>query len=128
MKRALVAIVVTAAVFAAGCSTTSSSNPVSTAPVAAWTGKVFVSQAPLPQGGKYKVMGTVEATAKVGYSGADSLHPLLADEARKIGANAVFGVDGGRRVTAFSWAAPFAKGTAIRIDEAQLKDVPGSYQ
>ena len=53
---------------------------------------------------------------------------LLAEEARKMGANAVINAKGGRRVTAFSWSAGYVSGTAVKVDDIQLlKSVPGTY-
>jgi uncharacterized protein YbjQ (UPF0145 family) len=80
---------------------------------------VLVTQTELAEGVQYEVIGTVNARARSGYSNAKTLFPLLADEARKIGANAVVGVEGGRHVSFFSWAAPHASGTAVRVDDPQ---------
>ncbi len=128
MRQALTAMLVAAAALVAGCSTTSSSTPASTQQIPAWTGRVFVSESRLPESAKFKVLGSVEANARAGYDSGTALYPLLAEEARKLGANAVIGVTGGRRVTAFSWAAAYVNGVAIRIDDAEaLKKLPGSY-
>jgi len=120
---------VTAAMLLAlnGCSTTSSSK--ATGPTgAAWDGPVLVSQSAVPAGIQYKVIGSVQADARAGYDSATSLYPLLAAEAKKLGANAVVDTTGGRRVTAFSWSAAYVKGTAIKVDDPQkLKGLQGSY-
>lgn len=123
----LVAIL-SATIFIAGCATTSSSNTVEpTTASNKWDGPVFVSTAALPAEVKYTVIGTVQADAKAGYSGEASLYPFLAAEARKIGANAVINPTGGRRVTAFSWAAAYVSGTAVKVDDPEkLKGLPGS--
>ena len=100
-----------------GCET-SSSRP--TGPIgAAWEGPVLVSQAAMPAGISYKVIGTVQAEAQAGYAYAETLYPLLATEARKIGANAVINARGGRRMTAFSWSAAYVSGTAVKVDDPQ---------
>jgi uncharacterized protein YbjQ (UPF0145 family) len=45
-----------------------------------------------------------------------------------MGANAVVNAKGGRRVAAFSWAAAYVSGTAIKVDDIQqLKGLPGTY-
>lgn len=110
-----------------GCSTTSSSNAVG--PVGrTWEGPVLVTQAAIPAGIAYKVVGSVQADARAGYDSAASLYPLLAAEARKIGANAVVNATGGRRVTAFSWSAPYVSGIAVKVeDPGKLKGLSGSY-
>jgi len=110
-----------------GCETTSSSRSIGPTG-AAWEGPVFVSQAPIPEDIEHKVIGTVEANAQAGYDSVVTLYPLLAAEARKIGANAVVDVKGGRRLTAFSWAAAYVIGTAVRVDDPKkLKGLPGTY-
>ena len=87
-----------------------------------------MSQSAIPSGIEYKVIGSVQADAKVGYDSAASLYPLLADEAKKMGANAVVSAKGGRRLTAFSWSAAYVSGIAVRVDDPQLlKGLPGSY-
>lgn len=110
-----------------GCSTTSSSNAVG--PVGStWEGPILVTQATIPAGIAYKVVGSVQADARVGYDSAASLYPLLAAEARKIGANAVVNATGGRRVTAFSWSAAYVNGIAVRVEDPQMiKGLSGSY-
>lgn len=110
-----------------GCSTTSSSTAIGPAGPA-WEGPVFISQAALPEGIEHKVLGTVQADAKAGYDSVVTLYPLLAVEARKLGANAVVDAKGGRRFTAFSWAAAYVIGTAVKVDDPQkLKGLPGTY-
>lgn len=121
------ALVVSMLVLVNGCSTTSSSNAIGPAGPA-WEGPILVSQAPIPAGIEYKVIGSVQADARAGYDSAVSLYPLLAAEARKIGANAVVNAKGGRRVTAFSWSAAYVSGIAVKVDDPQLlKALPGSY-
>jgi len=121
-------VIVAAMLFAmSGCATRSSSTAVDpSAP--AWEGQILVSPAAIPSGIEYKVMGSVQANAKVGYDSAASLYLLLAAEAKKIGANAVVNAKGGRRVTAFSWSAAYVSGIAVKVDDPQmLKGLPGSY-
>jgi hypothetical protein len=128
IRTTALALAFTAALFVSGCSTTSSSTSFGGTPVATWTGPVFVSQSPLPASVKFKVIGSVEANAKVGYDGAVTLYPLLAAEAKKLGANAVMNVTDGRRMTAWSFAAAYVSGTAVRVDDPeQLKGLVGTY-
>jgi len=45
-----------------------------------------------------------------------------------MGANAVINAKGGRRVTAFSWAAAYVSGIAVKVEDPEkLKGLPGSY-
>jgi hypothetical protein len=112
----------------AGCSTTSSSRvfePSAALPVAS---PVFVSATTVPAGLAYKAIGAVEVEAHAGYDHVEALYPRLAAEARKIGANAVFNAGGGHRLQAFSWAAPYVSGVAVRVDDpAQLRGLAGSF-
>ena len=122
--------IVTAAmlVAASGCSTTSTSTVLDPKTVQKWEGPVFVSQETIPAGIEYKVIGSVQVNARAGYDNVVSLYPLLATEAKKIGANAVISAKGGRRVTAFSWAAAHVTGIAVRVENPEkLKGLSGSY-
>ena len=111
----------------AGCSPVSSSTAVSASPAGASTGPVLISQDAVPTGIKYKELGTVRANYRAGYSNAESLYPLLAAEARKLGANAVVDAKGWHAPNLFSWAAAYATGTAVRIEDPEsLRRLSGS--
>lgn len=111
-----------------GCSSVSSSS-VPHVPVNQQTsGPVYLTTQSIPADVGYTVVGHVKANARQGYSKAETLYPMIVEEARKIGANAVMDVRGGRTVSAFSWAAPYVGGTAIRIDDTKkLEDFGGHY-
>jgi hypothetical protein len=114
--------------FGAGCSPVSSSNAVPASPASESEGPVLVSREAVPTGIEYKVLGTVKANYRAGYDSAESLYPLVAAEAKKLGANAVVISKGGRTITAFSWSAAYVSGTAIRIgDTESLRRLSGSY-
>jgi hypothetical protein len=114
--------------FGAGCSPVSTSNAVPASPASESEGPVLVSREAVPTGIEYKVLGTVKANYRAGYDSAESLYPLVAAEAKKLGANAVVNAKGGRTVTAFSWSAAYVSGTAIRIgDTESLRRLSGSY-
>jgi hypothetical protein len=128
MQLKVAKVAIAAVLVATGCSTTSSSNVSGGAAGSAWEGPVLVSQGALPAGIQYKMIGSVQADARAGYDNAASLYPLLAVEAKKIGANAVVDVKGGHRVSAFSWAAPYVTGIAVKVDDPQkLKGLSGSF-
>jgi uncharacterized protein YbjQ (UPF0145 family) len=112
----------------AGCASTSSSS-ASYVPLAEQTvGPIFVTQSDLPADLEYEVIGLIKANARQGYDSAESLYPMLVDEARKVGANAVIKVYGGRTVSAFSWAAPYAGGTAVKISNTEaLEKADGKF-
>jgi hypothetical protein len=127
MQSRIVALALFALVVVTACGTRSSAVP-SGSIEPPWEGPVFVSQQPLPAGIKHKVVGSVQADARAGYDSALSLYPLLAAQAKKIGANAVVNTTGSRRMTAFSWSAPYVMGTAVRVeDPEQLKGLSGTF-
>ncbi len=92
---------------------------------APWTGKVLVTENALPAAAKATVLGKLTVSASSGYGGGARLYPQLADEARKVGANAVVTVTGYNRPTAFSWAAPHVSGVAVRVDDGALAQLKG---
>ncbi|KJG02898.1 hypothetical protein [Photobacterium angustum] len=105
-----------------GCSNVSSSN-VPDLPISQQTkGAIYIAKHYLPANVKYTEVGKVKANARYGYDSVVTLYPLLAEEARKIGANAIIDLYGGHTVAAFSWGAPYTGGTAIKVDNIeQLK-------
>ncbi|MFL0798924.1 MAG: hypothetical protein K6L80_00625 [Agarilytica sp.] len=100
-----------------GCASTSSSSIAYLPEEERYVGQVYLVMSPVPEEIGYEIIGHVKANARQGYDRVETLYPLIAEEARKVGANAVINVRGGRTVAAFSWAAPFAGGIAIRIDD-----------
>jgi hypothetical protein len=128
MRVRILTIAVACTLVLGGCSTISSSNPISATSVAAWSGPVLVSESQLPDRIQYRVVASVQVDARAGYESSTKLHPLLADEARKVGANAVVSVIDGRRLTAFSWSAPYVRGIAVRVKDAEaLQGISGTY-
>jgi hypothetical protein len=121
-------LIAAAAIALVGCAATSSSKVDKPGAVSAWSGPVLVSELPAPAGLKYETIGTVKATARAAYDSAPTLYPVLADEARKIGANAVLDAKEGHTASVFSLAAPFVSGTAVKVDDlGQLKSLDGTF-
>lgn len=114
------ALLISFALSLAGCAAPSATFERDTAApaAAAWSGKVLISENALPAGTKATILGKLSVNATSGYGGGARLYPQMADEARKVGANAVVTVAGYNRPTAFSWAAPYISGVAVRIDDA----------
>ncbi|MGP9634883.1 hypothetical protein ACT3R7_17650 [Halomonas sp. AOP43-A1-21] len=111
-----------------GCASVSSSSAPAISQENWTTDPVYVTTSTVPTNIGYEVVGHVKANARTGYDSVETLYPLLVQEARKVGANAVVGVKGGRSPSAFSWAAPFTSGTAIRIDNVEkLEKYDGKY-
>ena len=110
-----------------GCAATTSSK-IERPAASAWSGPVLISTLPAPEGMKYEVIGTVKATARAAYDSAPTLYPHLADEARKIGANAVLSIKEGHTVAGLSLAAPFVSGMAVKVEDLQkLKTLDGTF-
>ncbi|SIS90728.1 hypothetical protein [Neptunomonas antarctica] len=103
--------------FLSGCASVSSSSVPHVSESKRVSGQIYMTTATVPESVGYRVIGHVKANDRQGYGSVQSLYPLLAEEARKVGANAVINVKGGRTVAAFSWAAPFVGGIAIEIDD-----------
>lgn len=115
-------------VFLGGCASVSSSSAPVVAEHERTSGPIYLMTSTVPTEIGYEVIGHVKANARAGYDSVESLYPLLAEEARKVGANAVVEVQGGRAPSAFSWAAPFTGGTAIKIDNVEkLERFNGQY-
>ncbi|MCG3864529.1 MULTISPECIES: hypothetical protein [unclassified Photobacterium] len=103
-----------------GCSNVSSSSVPAVSDNKKTKGVIYITQESLPENIHYKVIGQVEANARYGYEHVVTLYPMLAAEAKSIGANAIINTHGGHRVALFSWAAPYTSGTAIKIDDIEL--------
>lgn len=100
-----------------GCAATSSSTKSATAPAAGpYTGPVCLLTSPVAPEVKHSVFGDIEAS-KQWYGGTDELLPLIADEARKLGANTVIRVKVGQRIGGLAWARPVGSGQAIKIED-----------
>ncbi|GAB0152088.1 hypothetical protein MnBA_14880 [Marinobacterium sp. BA1] len=116
------------AITMSGCASVSSSSVPEVALSEQTIGPIFITQTELPPEVEYEVIGQVKANARKGYDSVVTLYPLLAKEARKIGANAVIGVYGGRTVSAFSWASPYTGGMAVKVKNTDsLRSLEGKF-
>ena len=89
---------------------------------------ILVTPSAIPPGVEHTVLGQVQAEARVGYDSAESLYPELAAEAKKLGANAVVHVKGGRKLALFSWSAAYVNGIAVKVEDTEkLKGITGTY-
>lgn len=114
MMRIVIALIATAAL--AGCASRAAHRPTAGAETAAArTGPVCLLQSPLPDAAKHRTLGQIDA-GKRWYGGTGALMPLMADEGRKLGADAVVNIRSGQKVGAFAWATPYAYGTAVKLE------------
>lgn len=111
-------IFVIAALAVAGCGTRVSMR-VTDATQPSYTGRVCLLNGPAPSGSNYKAVGYLD-TYMHHYGSAENLLDQMADEARKIGADAVVGVNSGQEFGYFPWriVRPRAQGHAVRFAKA----------
>ncbi len=123
----IISIIILSIILSA-CGTVSSSSAPTVAITEQTNGPIYITTASIPNKIEYVVIGSIKANARSGYDSTESLYPLIANEAKKVGANAVIEVYGGRSVSAFSWSAPYVGGIAIRVkDIEKLKQYGGQY-
>ena len=128
MNRRILTFVICTLALLGGCASVSSSSAPEVPASEQTAGPIFITKTSLPPDIKYKVIGQVKANARKGYDSVESLYPMLAEEARRVGANAVINAYGGRTVAAFSWAAPFTGGTAVKVEKFDaLKALEGQF-
>ena len=68
----------------------------------------------LPANISYTVLGNIQGGSE-GYDRVGEIIPLMAQEARKLGADAVINMETGRKVGLFAWSRPYGTGTAVRV-------------
>ena len=91
-------------------SPTLNSNAEDGTPTPTHDDQILITQASIPSDVAHTVLGPVQAERRGGgCSGVkEAIWPLLAVRAKALRANAVVNAQGGHRVTAFSWCAPYA--------------------
>lgn len=109
-------------------STRVTAKPLTKTQYPPFAGKVFLTQSALP-----KVMPAGERIAQLDVGtvtnrrAKDTLF-LLANQARQVGANAVFKVSVWQQGSGFSWKAPQASGIAVRLaDTNYLAGLSGHW-
>ena len=116
------------AVLLGGCASVSSSSAPYVPLSEQTSGSIFITQSDLPSDIEYEVIGLIKANARQGDGSMESLYPMLMDEARKVGANAVIKVYGGKTFSFFFGAAPFTGGTAVKVKDTEtLKKLDGRF-
>lgn len=98
-----------------GCAAKSNIRPVAGAiPLARHAEPVCLLKSPLPSAYAYKVIGKVNSSKKT-YGSVNELLPLIAADARAVGADAIINLVTGQKMGAFAWARPVATGTAVKL-------------
>jgi hypothetical protein len=104
-------IVLLTAATLAGCAT-ATSTPVSQVQSAH---PICMFRGAAPAGMNFKVLGTIEGSKEF-YGSVNEILPLMADEARKLGADAVVNLETHQRVGLWAWAHPVGTGIAVKIE------------
>jgi len=83
-------------------------------PVIRHSDPVCFLRSPMPSEIKFTVVGNIEGS-KDTYGSVNEVLPLMAEEARKMGADAVINFWSGQRIGLWAWARPMGTGTAIKL-------------
>jgi len=87
------------------------------------TKKVFITENSFPKE-TYDEIAIIDV-GTTWYGSDDKVKQMMADKARKIGANAVIEVTTWHQPSGFSWAAPHGKGKAVKfIDDNFINNLP----
>lgn len=71
-------------------------------------------KSPLPSSISHQIVGDIDASKQF-YGGSGALVPLMADEARKMGADVVVNLRTGQKMGMFAWARPYGTGTGVKL-------------
>ncbi|WP_338758696.1 hypothetical protein [Massilia sp. METH4] len=93
--------------------------------LSAHTGQVCMLRSSLPAGVKHKVVGNIDS-AKQTYGSVNELLPLMAADARAIGADAIVNLNTGQKIGAWAWARPVGTGTAVKLDDSKAFNCAGA--
>lgn len=79
-------------------------------------GPVCFLKSPLPPDVKHTVIGQIKGGKKT-YGSFNEVYAVMAEEARRVGADAVVGLDARTDINAVAWARPVAQGAAIKLSD-----------
>ncbi|MDR0251509.1 MAG: hypothetical protein LBI35_09450 [Burkholderiales bacterium] len=118
MNRALISLATIAAcAVLAGCAARASTK-LSSEMAEAHTWPVCILRAPLPENIEKTILGFIKASNR-SYGSMNEVLFMMAEDARKIGADAVINVRARHQVGALAWARPVAEGQAVKITEKE---------
>ena len=110
-------LITSACIAIAGCAspsaTTVSSNKTQAA--AAHNQPVCLLKASLPANVRYTVLGPIEGSKEF-YGSVSEIIPLMAQEARNIGADAIINMATGQKMGMWAWSRPYGTGTAVKMN------------
>ncbi|GGY60429.1 hypothetical protein [Pseudoduganella albidiflava] len=79
-------------------------------------GQVCMLRSPLPEGVKHKVLGNINSSKQT-YGSVNELLPLMAADARAIGADTVINLNTSQKMGAWAWARPVGTGVAVKLED-----------
>ena len=85
--------------------------------IPAHAGPVCMLKSPLPTGVSYSILGQIDSSKRT-YGSVSELLPLMAADARSIGADAIVNLNTGQKFGLLAWARPVGTGTAVKLKDA----------
>jgi hypothetical protein len=109
-------LVCVAIVLLSGCAAKSIIHPASKGQgaLAGHSEPVCLMRSPMPSAVAYTVVGKAKSSKNT-YGSVSELLPLMAADARAIGADAIINLDTGQRMGMLAWSRPVDAGTAVKL-------------
>lgn len=101
-------------VLIAGCAATSSNIPAQKTAMS-HDQQVCLLKTAMPANVRHSVVGAIESS-KEWYGSQTELYPLMADEARRLGADVVANMATAHKIGMMAWARPVGSGSAVKLD------------
>jgi hypothetical protein len=113
------------AAFLCGCGTVASTKIADkTMKITPHSEPVCFIRAPLSSDVKYTVIGELKSNKRT-YGTVAELIPVMAKEARSVGADAIINIETGQKFSVVAWAKPVGSGQAIKLDKREGFDCVG---
>lgn len=112
------AILFSVVVLLSGCAAKSIIHPVSKgqAALTSHSEPVCFMKSPMPSSVAHAVIGRVKSSKNT-YGSVSELLPLMAADARAVGADAIINLNTGQRMGLLAWSRPVGTGTAIKLTD-----------
>jgi hypothetical protein len=82
----------------------------------AHAGPVCMLKSPLPVGVGYSIIGKIDSSKRT-YGSVSELIPLMAADARSVGADAIVNLDTGQKFGLLAWSRPVGGGMAVKLKD-----------
>ena len=99
----------------AGCARTGTNLGYAETQAPSHAEPVCLLKSPLPSAIMHKVLGRVESSKQF-YGGTEEIIVNMANEARRIGADAVVSMTAGQKMGMFAWARPVGIGMGVKLE------------